>query len=141
LLISNVLCCFNSLVCCRSLIHIVVQRGEIKQSWNLGPCQCARAHMVRLSASHVSRNPRIALAGPSLHHFNTCTVGFWSSYLRSIAYHVIKRSVVERTTHDRTYTTLRLNACQMIERMLACARAHCLRSSAPLTWQHTYFCL
>jgi hypothetical protein len=36
-LISHVLCCFSVLVCCRSLMQIVVQRGDIKQSWNLGP--------------------------------------------------------------------------------------------------------
>jgi hypothetical protein len=90
-LISHVLCCFSVLVRCRSLMHIVVQMEEIKQSWNLGPCQCARAHLVRSSVlrsndkpqssvSHVSRNPRVDLASPSLHRFNTCAVGFWSSY-------------------------------------------------------------
>jgi hypothetical protein len=38
LLISNVLCCFSVLVCCRSLVEIVVQRGGIEQkmkSWPL----------------------------------------------------------------------------------------------------------
>ena len=37
-LISDVLCCFSVLVCCRSLVLIVVQRGGIEQkmeSWPL----------------------------------------------------------------------------------------------------------
>ena len=80
LLISHVLCCFSVLVCCRSLVQFVAQRGEIKQSWNLGPCQCdlvqcARTQGARSSTCLVSCNPRVALAGPSLHRFNTCAVG------------------------------------------------------------------
>jgi hypothetical protein len=31
LLISNVLSCFSVLVCCRSLVQKVAQRGEMKQ--------------------------------------------------------------------------------------------------------------
>jgi hypothetical protein len=31
LLISNILCCFSVLVCCRSLVQIGVQMGEIEQ--------------------------------------------------------------------------------------------------------------
>jgi hypothetical protein len=36
-LISDVLCYFSVLVCCRSLVRIVVQRGRIKQSGSLAP--------------------------------------------------------------------------------------------------------
>jgi hypothetical protein len=36
-LISDVLCYFSVLVCCRSLVRIVVQRGGIKQSGSLAP--------------------------------------------------------------------------------------------------------
>jgi hypothetical protein len=36
-LISGVLCYFSVLVCCRSLVRIVVQRGRIKQSGSLAP--------------------------------------------------------------------------------------------------------
>jgi hypothetical protein len=31
LLISDILCCFSILVCCRSLVQIGVQMGEIEQ--------------------------------------------------------------------------------------------------------------
>jgi hypothetical protein len=66
-LISYVLCCFSVLVCCRSLVQIEVQMGEIEQKMGVGPCQCDRAHCDQThepqsSASHVSRNPRVALA-------------------------------------------------------------------------------
>jgi hypothetical protein len=50
LLISYVLCCFSTFVCCRSLVQIVVQRGGIEQRWNLGPYKCDRAHLVSSSA-------------------------------------------------------------------------------------------
>ena len=105
MLISHVLCCFSDLVCCRSLVQFVVQRGEIKQSWNLGPYQCYRALLVRSSALHsssrarssaclVSRISCVALAGPGLHLFNTCAVGI----LRQLR-------AIDRTLCDRTYNT------------------------------------
>jgi hypothetical protein len=37
-LIFDVLCYFSVLVCCRSLVQIVVQRGKIKQSGSLASC-------------------------------------------------------------------------------------------------------
>ena len=36
-LISNILCCFSVLVCCRSLVQIGDQKGEIEQMWKLDP--------------------------------------------------------------------------------------------------------
>ena len=80
-LISNILFCFSVLVCCRSLVQIEVQNGEIEQKWKLDPCQCDRAHCtqtheLRSSACLVTYVSRIALAGLILHRFNTCTVGF-----------------------------------------------------------------
>jgi hypothetical protein len=73
MLISDVLCYFSVLVCCRSLVRIVVQRGRIKQSESLAIVSainrtwCDRAHCVRtqklrLNASHVSREVHVALA-------------------------------------------------------------------------------
>jgi hypothetical protein len=50
MLISNVLCYFSVLVCCRSLVQIMVQRGGIKQSGSLAPVStidhtwCDRVH-------------------------------------------------------------------------------------------------
>ena len=41
---------FYVLVCCRSLVQIGVQKGEIEQKWKLDPCQCDRVHLVRSSA-------------------------------------------------------------------------------------------
>ena len=115
MLISNVLCCFSVLVCCRSLVQFVAQRGEIKQSLNLGPyqcdrAQCARAQGGRPSVCLVNCISCIALAGPSLHSFNTCAVGFLRQ-LHAIDRTVwIERSAVERTAHNWTYTTLRLSS-------------------------------
>jgi hypothetical protein len=49
-LISDVLCYFSVLVCCRSLVQIMVQRGGIKQSGSLAPVStidrtwCDRVH-------------------------------------------------------------------------------------------------
>jgi hypothetical protein len=37
LLISNVLSCFSVLVCCRSLVQKVAQRGEMKQRRSQAP--------------------------------------------------------------------------------------------------------
>jgi hypothetical protein len=37
LLISNILCCFSVLVCCRSLVQIGVQMGEIEQKMEVWP--------------------------------------------------------------------------------------------------------
>jgi hypothetical protein len=72
-LISDVLCYFSVLVCCRSLVRIVVQRGGIKQSGSLALVSaidrtwCDRAHgdrtqEPRLNASHVNHEVRVALA-------------------------------------------------------------------------------
>jgi hypothetical protein len=50
MLISDVLCYFSVLVCCKSLVRIVVQRGGIKQSGSLAPINainrtwCDQAH-------------------------------------------------------------------------------------------------
>ena len=112
LLISHVLCCFSVLVCRRSLVQFVAQRREIKQSWNLGPCQCDRAHLVCLSprgaisACLVSRISRVALVGPSLHRFNTCAVRL----LRQLR-------AIECTAHDRKH-------------MRAWDWKHCIQSNA-----------
>jgi hypothetical protein len=135
-LISHVLCCFSVLVCYRFSLQIVVQRGEIKQSWNLGPCQCARAHCDRTheprsSTSHVNCNPRVALPGPSLHRFNTCAVGFQSSYLRSIVNITIERNAIE-------LKSLRLNAYYSEIERNAYDRLHIgLRSITPPTIERT----
>jgi hypothetical protein len=73
-LIYNILYCFSVLVCCRSLVQIGVQMGEIEQKWKIGPYQCDRSHLVRSSAyavEHISyvrmhsssaREVRVALA-------------------------------------------------------------------------------
>jgi hypothetical protein len=72
-LISDVLCYFSVLVCCMSLVRIVVQRGGIDQSGSLAlviaidRTWCDRAHCDRMQeprsiASHVSREVRISLA-------------------------------------------------------------------------------
>jgi hypothetical protein len=99
LLISNVLCCVSISMCCRSLVQIVVQRGEIEQRWNLGPCQCDRAHSMRSNALRFSamgmiecmpRQPHIPRC-PSRHCFNTCIVGI----LRQLC-------VIDVTPCDRT---------------------------------------
>ena len=89
------------LVCYRSLVQFVVQMEEIKQRWKLGPCKCDRAHYDRTheprsSTSHVSRNPRVALAGPMPHRFNTCAMGI----LRQL--YTIDRILCDRTQYDRT---------------------------------------
>jgi hypothetical protein len=61
-LISNVLCYFSVLVCCRSLVRIVVQRGGIKQSGSLAPISvinrtwCDRAHCDRTQAMSVVKS-------------------------------------------------------------------------------------
>jgi hypothetical protein len=57
LLISHVLCYFSVLVYCRSLVQIVVQRGEIEQRWNLGPASALKRmphqpHIPRLPSRH-----------------------------------------------------------------------------------------
>jgi hypothetical protein len=73
MLISDVLCYFSVLVCCRSLVRIVVQRSGIKQSGSLALVSaidrtwCDRAHYVRSqkpqsNTSHVNREVRVALA-------------------------------------------------------------------------------
>jgi hypothetical protein len=61
LLISNVLCCFSVLVCCRSLVQIVVQKGvELSKDGTLASASaiertwCDRMHEPQSIASHVS---------------------------------------------------------------------------------------
>jgi hypothetical protein len=96
-------------------------------------CQCDQLHLVRSSAprsiaGHVSRNPRVALAGPMLHRFNTCAVG---SYVRSITLCAIKRIVVE-------CTSTRLNARRTEIERSAYKRTHVgVRSIAPPAIERT----
>jgi hypothetical protein len=67
-LMSDVLYYFSVLVCYRSLVRIMVQRGGIKQSGILAPVSainrtwCDRTQEPRSNASHVSCEVRVALA-------------------------------------------------------------------------------
>jgi hypothetical protein len=71
LLISNVLYCFSVLVCCRSLVRIMVQRGGIKQRWNFSLCRCVRTQKPRSNVLPPSaREVHVALASPIIHRFN-----------------------------------------------------------------------
>jgi hypothetical protein len=67
LLISHVLYCFSVLVCYRSLVQIVIQRGGIEQRWNLGPCKCDQAHLVSSSALRSSPRGTIKRTPRSTH--------------------------------------------------------------------------
>jgi hypothetical protein len=49
-LIYDVLCYFSVLVCCRSLVLIVIQRGGIKQSGSL-------AHVSAIERTVIKRKP------------------------------------------------------------------------------------
>ena len=125
MLISHVLCCFGVLVCCRSLVQFVVQMSEIEQkmeSWPLPVRSSALCLSPRGTIECMPSQPRITRC-PSLHCFNTCTVGiYWQ--LRAI-----ERSAIERTAH----ASLRSNALHTVERIWDCDQLHHLRSSAPLT--------
>ena len=135
-LISNILCSFNVLVCCRSLVQISDQKGEIEQMWKLDPWQCDRAHCTRAqgtrsSASTWTHVSHVALA--AIAHSLTLW-DFWGSYLRSIAYCAIECNAVERNTSDQTYTKLTRicnwthiigsNACGTAIDRTTCDRAH-----------------
>ena len=148
LLISNIFVSFSVLFCCGAL---VLKCGLKDGNWpkcTSGPDQCARpasvlertmcdrAQQRRLSAlacehieprssalnssarSAIERMPHQPhiLHCPSCHCFMLCAVGILSGYVR-------------------------LSEPSAIERKQACARVHCLQSSAPLTWQHIKFCL
>ena len=140
-LISNILCCFSVLVCCRSLVQFEAKRGEIKQRQNFGPCKCNRTHDLRSSTATQTRVPHVALTNPMLHRFNTCTVGI----LRQLS--TIDRILCDRAQCGRTQcprsnvhganTALRSNAKQTIECKRNYDRSQHLRSSASLTWRHT----
>ena len=131
LLISHVLCCFSDLLCCRSLVQFVVQRGGIEQRWNLGPCQCDRAHLVRSNAvcssprgaiERMPRQPHI-LRCLSRHRFIACAVGI----LRQLR-------AIDLTSRNRT-SCIQLNAHRPEIERTTCDRTHTgLRSSASLTW-------
>jgi hypothetical protein len=50
LLISNILCCFSVLVCCRSLVQIGVQISEIEQKMEVWPLPVRSIALVRSNA-------------------------------------------------------------------------------------------
>ena len=123
MLIYHVLCCFSVLVCCRSLVQFVAQMGEIEQKMESWPLQCDRAHYARAQGAHssaclVSCISRVALAGPMLHRFNTCTVAILKQ-LRAI-----ERNAVELNAYYRTQMALRSNAMPTIKRMRDCDQSH-----------------
>jgi hypothetical protein len=113
-LISDVLCYFSVLVCCRSLVRIVVQRGGIKQSGSLAPVsaidrtKCDRAHCVqtqkpRSNASHVSCEVHVALAAI------TNSLAPWEFRVIICNRSHTMRSNAMRSnsnTYDRTHTAL-----------------------------------
>ena len=131
MLISDVLCCFSVLLCCRSFVLIVAQRGEIKESWNIGQCQCDRVHLVRSSALHLS--PRGAIERmPSQLHNTRCPSRPYAPSLQHL-----RRRDFEVVTCDQTQTPtiecirpwdrtqcLRLNACGITIDRTTCNRAH-----------------
>jgi hypothetical protein len=81
-------------------------------------------YKTRLFAGHVSREVRVALAGPMLHRFNTYTVG---SYVQSIVLSAIERNADDRThtarrcTYDRTHVR-RSNARRDVIDRISCDR-------------------
>ena len=137
-LISHILCCFSDLVCCRSLVQFMVQRGGIEQRWNLDPCQCDQAHLVWLSI--VRSSPRGTIERmphhlnnsycPSLHRFIACAVGI----LRQLR-------AIDRTSRDRMYCDwmhyIQLNAHGTAIEHHAYDQAHtALCSRTHMTWQN-----
>jgi hypothetical protein len=59
LFISNILCCFSILVCCRSLMQIGVQMGEIEQKievWPLPMRSVALGEIERTAIEHMSHD-------------------------------------------------------------------------------------
>ena len=146
LLISHILRYFSDLVCCRYLVQFVVQRGGIKQRWNLGPCQCDRAHLVRSSACLVSRISRIFFLPPSLHwlrHGNSEAVTLdrshisWSNALQLNPY----RPEIEHTACDLTHTGLRSSAPPAIELTPNLAEHLILSINSPFMFpcKHTFW--
>ena len=139
-LISNILCCFSVLVCCRSSVQIGVQKGEIEQKWKFDPCQCDWAHLVRSSLRgaieriHVdpyfTRCPSRPYA-PSLQHLRRGD----SEAVMCDRSHIVGSNAVRSNSdsYHRTHTALRSNATFTIERMQDCDQSQHLRSSAS-TW-------
>ena len=128
------------LVCCRSFVQFVAQMGEIKQIWKLGPCKrdrahCNRTHEPRSSASHISRNPHIALADPMPHRINTCAMRILRQLFE------INRILCDRTQYDQTQRPrsnvhgadkeLRPNVHHRIDRMQDCNRVQARDLAAP----------
>ena len=122
MLISNILCCFSILVCCRSLVQFVAKRGEIKQRKNFGPCKWGSNAWSTIECSHVDpRSPRRPSQpyASSLQHLrrgNSKAV-------------ICDQTQCGRTQHPRSNvhgadTALRSNAEQTIERRRDYDRAH-----------------
>jgi hypothetical protein len=103
------------LVCCRSLVRIVVQRGGIKQRWNFSLCRCVRTHILRLNVHPTfdrryfpsAREVRVALAGPIVHCFNLapwaviCVRTHLHSNARGTALQLRPNAHPEERTHAR----------------------------------------
>ena len=148
-LISNILCCSSILVCCRSLV-------QIKESWSLDPWQCDREHLVQSSALRSSA--RVAIERRHMDpHFPLCPSQPYAPSLQLLRRgnseavicnrsHLVRPNTLQLNAmpiikYTRADTKLWPNAQHRIKRMWECDQSQHLQSSAPLTWQHTLFCL
>ena len=122
MLISHIICCFSGLMCCRSFVQFMAQKGEIKQSWNLSPCQCDRAHLVQSSALRSSSKGAIECM-PSQQHITCCPSRPWSPSLQHLR-HGNSKAVTCDWSHTMWTNAMRSNAQDMIKRTRTCDRAH-----------------
>ena len=122
-------CCFSVLVCCTSLVQIVVQRGKIEQRWKYSPTsaiertalECMSHDRAHAMSVVIPMLPQLALASIA----STLALSDSRVVIRDRSHSMRLNAVWSNAQDTIEHTSLwQSNARQMIKRMRDCDRSH-----------------